>query len=337
MDDQRRSNVWYRIPAYLKLIAGALIAAIALLGAYAFEFQHGKSAIPTSAVTDSRRAPTTDSRPPTTKTPVPRPITLAPKTATTSPPPPPPSSSSGPQTSEHYTPNDNFSGSTYLPGADGFNLADVSSNSATAALPAGVKGLEYIGTCAGATTSFQATIASFIGDPKVFGFYLMDEPYLRSCPPANLKAESDWIHSSDPGTKTFIVVENASTNPARPSYAHTYNPANTDVDLFGLVSYPCQKGVSGCAYSWIPSTVAAAERAGIPLADIVPVYQVFGAYDAGQWVLPTAEQESEILSMWGSSVPTPVFDYAYSWGVQWGDQTLSGSPSLQSIFLAHNG
>ena len=334
VDEQRGSNVWDRIPSYLKLIAGALIAAIAFLGAYGSEFHDGKSAIPPSAAADGTRAPTTTSLPPTTTIPPPT-TTPAATTATTSPPPPP--SGSGPQTSEHYTTNDNFSGSTYLPGADGFNLADVSSNSATTALPAGVKGLEYIGSCAGATTSFQTTIASFIGDAKVFGFYLVDEPQLSTCPPANLKAESDWIHGNDPGMKTFIVVESAATNPATPNYENTYNPANTDVDLFGLVSYPCQKGISGCAYSWIPSTVAAAERAGIPLADIVPVYQVFGAYDAGQWVLPTAEQESEILSMWGSSVPTPVFDYAYSWGVQWGDQTLSGSPSLQSILLAHNG
>ncbi len=340
MDDQRGSNVWDRIPTYLKLIAGALIAASALLGAYALEVHDGKFAIPSSAAVDSRRAPTTASLPPTTTPLVPRTITLAPKTATTSPPPPPRTSGSGPQTSEHYTPNDNFSGSTYLPGADGFNLADVSSNSATTALPAGVKGLEYIGSCAGVTTSFQTTIASFIGDAKVFGFYLMDEPQLSSCPPANLKAESDWIHSNDPGTKTFIVVENGTKNPAMASYVNTYNPANTDVDLFGLVSYPCLKAVSRCAYSWIPSTVAAAEKAGIPLADIVPVYQAFGAYDAyndDEWVLPTAKQESKILSMWGSSVPTPVFDYAYAWGVQLGDHALSGSPSLQSIFRAHNG
>jgi hypothetical protein len=337
MDDQRGNNVWDRIPTYLKLIAGALLAAIALLGVYTLEFNDGKSAIPPSAAADSKRTPTTASLPATTTTLVPGPITLDPKTAAISPPAPPRTLGSGPQTSEHYTPNDNFSGSTYLPGADGFNLADVSDNSATAALPAGVKGLEYVGSCAGATPSFQTTIASFIGDAKVFGFYLVDEPHLSLCPPANLKAESDWIHNNDPGTKTFIVVESATTNPATPNYSNTYNPANTDVDLFGLVSYPCQKGVIGCAYSWIPSTVAAAERAGIPLADIVPVYQAFGAYDAGQWVLPTAKQESEILSMWGSSVPSPVFDYAYSWGVQWGDQALGGSPSLQSIFLVHNG
>jgi hypothetical protein len=87
--------------------------------------------------------------------------------------------------------------------------------------------------------------------------------------------------------------------------------------------------------------VTAAESEGIPLADIVPVYEAFGG---GTWVddgggsyqLPTAAQESEILSTWASLVPTPVFDYAYSWGVQDGDLSLSGSPSLQSVFLAHN-
>jgi hypothetical protein len=74
----------------------------------------------------------------------------------------------------------------------------------------------------------------------------------------------------------------------------------------------------------------------------VPVYQAFGGGSfvddgGGSYQLPTAAQESEILSTWGSLVPTPVFDFVYSWGVQDGDQALSGSPALQSIFLAHNG
>src|ERR1039458_3810156 len=57
-------------------------------------------------------------------------------TTTTLPPP-----AGGPHTSEHYSGNGNFSGSSYLPGAVGFNLADVSSNDVAAALPAGVKAL----------------------------------------------------------------------------------------------------------------------------------------------------------------------------------------------------
>ncbi len=312
MDDQRGIGVRDHIPAYLKLIAGAGVVATALLVAtYVLGFPGGEPAVSTPALASSR-APTPTSLPLTT-------TTLA----------------TGPQTSEHYAPNGDFSGSTYLPGADGFNLADVSSNGETAALPPGVEGLVYLGSCGGATTTFKATIASFVGDSKVFGFYLIDEPHIGLCSPANLKAESDWIHSDDPGTKTFIVLLNVSSSSATPNYSNTYNPATTDIDLFGVPAYPCQTIVRGCAYSWIPKSVAAAETAGVPLADIVPVYQAFGV---GPWVLPTAAQESKMLSVWASSVPTPEFDYAYSWGVQpqFGGQTLNGSPSLQSIFLAHN-
>ena len=324
-----------RLPR-LKLFVGLLIAAMAL-GVYALAMHSEKSAVATlyrqTTTTTAKSAPSGNRLQTSEHSTANSNVAGATNGPSADPPLPTPSGSS-PQTSEHYAPNGNFSGSTYLPGADGFNLADVSSNSVTEALPPGVKGLVYIGSCAGATASFQTTIASFVGDAKVFGFYLIDEPYVSSCPPANLKEESDWIHSNDPGTKTVIVMQNMSTS-ATPNYLNTYNPANTDVDLFGLTSYACQTVVQGCDYSWIPLTVAAAESAGIPLADMVPVYQAFGA---GPWLLPTAAQEAAILSEWGSCVPTPVFDYAYSWGPQprYGDQALDGSPSLQSVFLAHN-
>ena len=262
-------------------------------------------------------------------------------TSTTTPPPP---RAGGPQTSEHYTANGNFSGSTYLPGAVGFNLADVPSNDVAAALPAGVKALVWIGTCDGATASFQSIIASFVGDAKVFGFYLMDDPNPSSCSATNLKAESDWVHADDAGTYTFIIEQDLGSS-NHPSYRGGYNPANSDIDLYGLDLYPCRTdnpSTSPCAYSWIRLAVTAAESNGIPLADIVPVYQTFGG---GSWVddgggsyqLPTADQESEILSTWGSLVPTPVFDYAYSWGSQNGDVALGTTPSLQSVFQGHNG
>jgi hypothetical protein len=40
-------------------------------------------------------------------------------------------------TFNHYTANGNFNGSTYEPGAYGFNVADVGSNAEVAALPTG--------------------------------------------------------------------------------------------------------------------------------------------------------------------------------------------------------
>ena len=361
VDQQRLRGVLARVPTSVKWIAGALIAALVLLGGYVLAFHNGNSAVPTPAVaantkastttsppTTTTLAPTTTTVPPTTTTVPPKQTVLAPRTATTAPPPPPapppPATPAGPHTSEHYTANVNFSGSTYMPGAAGFNLADVSSNSVTAALPAGVKGLEYIGSCDGATATFQSTIQTFVGDPNVFGFYLMDEPNPSSCSAANLKAESDWIHANDPGTYTFIIEEDLSSS-NHPTYQGGYNPANSDIDLYGLDPYPCRSenpASAPCAYSWLGLAVTAAESAGIPLADVVPVYQAFGG---GAWVddgggsyqLPTAAEEAAILATWGSLVPTPVFDYAYSWGSQNGDQPMAASPSLQSVFLARNG
>jgi hypothetical protein len=69
----------------------------------------------------------------------------------------------------------------------------------------------------------------------------------------------------------------------------------------------------------------------------VPVYQAFGGGGYSDWILPTPAQEQQILSTWGSVVPAPAFDYAYSWGVQVGDTALSDDPALQAVFAAHNG
>lgn len=52
--------------------------------------------------------------------------------------------------------------------------------------------------------------------------------------------------------------------------------------------------------------------------------------------MPTVAQEQQILQTWGASVPSPAFDYTYSWGAQDGDSSLGGSPALQQVFAAHN-
>ena len=218
---------------------------------------------------------------------------------------------SDPITTLHYAANGNFVGGAYAPGVDGFNLADVSSVDVLNAMPAGVKGLVYVGTTDGATASFQATVSAFMGNPKLYGFYLADEPGPGLA--ANLKAESDWIHAHVPGAKTFMVEQNLSDN-LTPQFVYT--PANTGIDLFGLDPYPVQTNVpNNLDYNIIPLAVSAAEAAGIPQKDIVPVYQAFGGGPVyTTYILPTAAQEQQILSTWGSVVPTPAFDYAYSWG-----------------------
>jgi hypothetical protein len=245
------------------------------------------------------------------------------------------------RTSLHYTPNSNFSGNTYLLGADGFNLADVGYVSEVNALPRGVMGLVYLGLCTGVTSAFTSAVEPFVGNPHVFGFYVMDEPNPSSCAAANLKAESEWIHANDPGTKTFIIEEDLSSS-NHPTYVGGFNPANSGIDLYGLDPYPCRTELGGsCNYSWIGLAVNAAQAEGIPTADIVPVYQAFGGGTetddgGGSYSLPTASEAAEILRTWGSYVPTPVFDYAYSWGSQNQDQGMSSSSALQQVFLTHN-
>ena len=54
------------------------------------------------------------------------------------------------------------------------------------------------------------------------------------------------------------------------------------------------------------------------------------------YLLPTADQEKTILSIWGRLVPSPPFDFAYSWGSQNGDTSLSSAADLLQVFEIHN-
>src|SRR6202046_1494713 len=241
---------------------------------------------------------------------------------------------SEPTTALHYTANGNFVSGQYTPGADGFNMADVSSPGELSEVPAGDKALVYLGMTGGVTAAFEAAVEPYIGNSQVFGFYLADEPAASATTAANFKAESDWIHANDPGAKTFIIEENSSSDTTPQFY---YTPANSDIDLFGLDPYPVNTNVPGnYDLNTIPLAVQAAESIGIPQKDLVPVYQAFGGGGYASWILPTAAQEQAILSEWGSVTPNPAFDYAYSWGSQDGDTALSQDTALQQVFAAHN-
>ena len=55
------------------------------------------------------------------------------------------------------------------------------------ALPSGVKGLVYLGLCTGVTSAFTTAVQPYVGNQKVFGFYLMDEPNPSSCSRSELE------------------------------------------------------------------------------------------------------------------------------------------------------
>ena len=253
---------------------------------------------------------------------------------------------SGPITQVHYATNGNFGAKgNYLPGKAGFNLADVSNVRQLDALPAGVRGLAWIGQCNGVDGAFLDAVRPFVGNPKLFGFYLMDDPdpmgkYSSLCTAENLKAESDWIHAHIRGAQTFIVLMTISSSNT-PSFSGTYNPDNSHIDLFGIDPYPCRTELNGCDFAMIDRYVTAAESWGVPRERMVPVYQTFGGGDwvddgGGKYALPSASQEQKILTRWRALVPTPVFDFAYSWGSQKKDLALGSSSDLKELFSVHN-
>lgn len=248
----------------------------------------------------------------------------------------------------HYAPNGNFDGrGNYLPGKVGFNLADVSNIRQLDALPDGVKGLVWIGRCNGIDATFLDSVHPYIGNPKLFGFFLADGPDPRSvarvrthaCKAENLKAQSDWIHVHVPGTWTFIVLMNLSSS-RTPSFENTYNPVNSHVDLFGIDPYPCRTELNGCDFDMIDRYVAAAESWGVPRRAMVPVFQAFGHGNwrddgGGQYALPDAREERQILARWRALIKNPVFDMTYSWGSQHGHTALERAPNLQAVFSAY--
>jgi hypothetical protein len=247
----------------------------------------------------------------------------------------------------HYASGNNIdSQGNFSPAKAGFNLADVSSVDDLNALPPGVKGLVWLDQGDGVTQSFIDAVTPYIGNPKVYGFFLKDEPdptgqWGDLVPAENFKAESDWIHSHVPGAKTFITMMNMGSSD-NPSFANTYTPENTHIDLFGIDPYPVRSGSGTVDYNMIDKAVAAAEASGIPTANIVPVFQTFGGGNGwfddqgGHYVMPNAAQEQQILAHWQALVPNPAFDYAYAWGSQNGDVALESSPELQNVFLQHN-
>lgn len=250
----------------------------------------------------------------------------------------------------HYAANGNFDGSgNYLPGKLGFNLADVSNVGQLDALPDGVKGLVWIGQCNGVDAAFLGRVRPYIGKPKLFGFFLMDDPDPRlssvasgrahTCRAENLKAEADWIHANVPGAMTFIVLMNLSSS-RTPSFENTYNPANSHVDLFGIDPYPCRTKLNGCDFDMIDRYVIAAESWGVPRTAMVPVFQAFGGgkwrVDGdGQYTLPAAREMRQLLARWRTLIKNPVFDMTYSWGAQNGDMALERAPNLQSVISSY--
>ena len=220
-----------------------------------------------------------------------------------------------------------------------------------ATLPAGTRALVWLGSldndaCASPSytfAQFTAAVDRLAGNPRVYGYFIADEPHPKVCPNAvaDIRARADYIHAHDPTHKSFIVVLDG-TNQCGGSYGcefDAFRPAASHVDLIGLDPYPCNVTSSSCDYSKIDDTVHRAEAHGIPASAVVPVFQAFGqaCTSSPYYRMPSATELRTMLQHWADAVPHPAFDYTYSWGRQGSScPTLVDSPALQAVLRAHN-
>ena len=87
----------------------------------------------------------------------------------------------------------------YLPGAVGFDLADVRSKSELDSLPRRRARVVWLGDCDGATAGLAAQPSTpSTSDPKLFGFYVIDDALPSACPAVNLLAEDNWFTTRVP-------------------------------------------------------------------------------------------------------------------------------------------
>ncbi|HEX5560717.1 MAG TPA: hypothetical protein VFX52_03665 [Nocardioidaceae bacterium] len=240
-------------------------------------------------------------------------------------------------TPNHYI--SNLHGAVTGPRSVGFNIFDTgSSKQQIDALPSGVRALVWLGEkCpTAADDAFRSTVNALANDPKVFGYYLSDEPHIGDCPngPQNLRTRTDFIRqTTGMRQKSFIVLSK------QEDYA-PFRVAVTGISYIGLDPYPCSVAHPTCDPSKIDEKVGLALQAGIPQTRLVPVYQAFGqtATSSAYYNLPTADQMQTMLQRWTTLVPHPAFDYTYGWDHQSSSNpTLVDSPSLQALFQGYFG
>lgn len=237
---------------------------------------------------------------------------------------------------KHYTsgvPNGNPDGSWPPGDLCGFDLADVSSITKLNTMPENVMGLVFLGLKNGVDQQFRDTVNRWKVQPKVWGYYLVDEPRSTEIPPRSIRDQVDFIHDQHPGAQTYIKFTNEGTIPA-PRWP--YNIDNTHIDLYGVGGYAVRAHLAN-QYDpgLIERYVASVQRDGIPLEKISPCYQCFGGTE--RWPIPSRTQLDEMFAAWRQYVPKPVMDQAYRWEVQpqWGTVSLHNSVEMRDAINEH--
>jgi phosphatidylinositol-3-phosphatase len=196
----------------------------------------------------------------------------------------------------------------------GWNLLDVSSRAAADTLPPGTRGLVWIGDYDDATCAFDQSaskisnvVTSAVGDEKVAGYLLSDEPDATLCPqaPAQHAERTSLIHNIDPTKFTVVVLNGHDPGPQGlgqfPAWAGT-------TDFQAIDPYPCYQGQSTCDFGQIDAAVAAADAAGLSY------WGVIQAFSDSTWRMPTDSEEQTILEHWCTSNWEGAMTFAWDYG-----------------------
>jgi len=212
----------------------------------------------------------------------------------------------------------------------GWNLLDVSSQSAADQLPGRTRGMMYIGDYDNSTCDWEvsdieltAKVAAMAGDPKVAGYYFSDEPDPHACPtaPGQHRARSQLIHGLDPGKMTVMTMDSNSGHASLDQIPLWVGAA----DYVGLDPYPCYHGAP-CKYAWINAIIEAADRAGLSYWGVVQAFQ------DSTWRWPTAREERHMLCQWANSHESGYVVFSWTWA----GQSLSNRPRLLRVLTRFN-
>jgi hypothetical protein len=207
----------------------------------------------------------------------------------------------------------------------GFNTVQADPTPAgLAALEAeGLKAMVWLGgwnkqACTWGTPDSQlpAVIGALKGSPAILAYYLADEPLLSSCPtaPAAFRARTRLVHSLDPGSRTFTLLQAYDQGPV--DYAKWVGA----VDVLGFDLYPCSFE-NGTDFSARPKVRHPCDFSGVVDANIRRIEQagirsylgVLQDFQDCYYELPTAQDLRTQIARWQRLAHHMAGYFVFSW------------------------
>jgi hypothetical protein len=170
-------------------------------------------------------------------------------------------------------------------------------------------------------------IAAVRGSPAIMAYYLADEPLLSSCPdaPAAFLARTRLVHSLDPGSRTFTLIQAYDHGPV------DYSKWAGAVDILGFDLYPCSFK-NGLDFSARPKVRRSCDFSGvidtnlerIERAHITSYWGVLQDFQDCYYELPTAQDLRTQITHWQRLARHMAGYLVFSWSWM-GEQCTYGS------------